>query len=221
MNNFASLCILAWKRPEKLVSTLKTLHETLDYPAEVIINFDGGDMSALYATNTDYYSKAIINRGENRGIAKAFENCLSLAEGKYIFKVDADLIFYPHWLSKAVECLETHPDVKAVSLFNYRHHDPKDKRFNVLEERDNCFIVDDFVSSIYGFRAEDKEKLLSRISEDGNHLNIGGLLAITKEDYVTTTFGYKESSFVYIDKNGQGQKMGMHDKPLIFGGKDD
>ena len=215
-NNFASLCLLSYKRPQKLQECINTLMATIDYPCEIIINFDGIEsFSEIIPDMFIKSSKVIVSRGPNRGIGRSFEDCLQITEGKYIFKIDTDLVFRPHWLSTAIKILNNNIDIGAVSLFDYLHYKPDDIRFRHKMDRNDCIIVADFVSSIYGFRARDKAKIIPT-ADDGNHKKLGGLLAITKEDFVTTKFGYNDSVYVYLDEKGEGQVMGKHDYPLIF-----
>ena len=111
----------------------------------------------------------------NRGVGRSFQNCLGLAEGKYIFKIDADIIFRPKWLSKAIAVLDNNPDVGGVGLFDYHRQDPNDSRFkpenNILEKRPDCTIVNDFVTSIWGFRNRGYKELSGYfpIPDDGLH----------------------------------------------------
>ncbi|MDD5406997.1 MAG: glycosyltransferase [Sulfurovaceae bacterium] len=229
----ASLCLLAYKRQEMLQKCLESLHMTLDIPSEVIINYDGIEGSK-FDFNLDQASKFIINHGNNRGVGRSFQNCLGVAEGDYIFKVDTDLIFHKNWLSTAISILEKNLDIGAISLFDYRHYDPKDTRFNILEEREDCYIVDDFVSSIYGFRKAQLGIVKGHrgiIADDGIHhslktgrysLETGEYispkyLAITKTDFVTNQgFGLGKSVYVVPDKDGNPVAAKTYSSPFIF-----
>jgi glycosyltransferase involved in cell wall biosynthesis len=199
---FASLCVLSYTRSELLLQCLNSLLDTLDYPAEIIVNDDAGinrDILIGYYKNQKI-SKLIVSNGKNRGVGRSFQNCLGLAEGDFIFKIDTDLIFEEKgWLSTSVRIMDTNPDIVSLSLFNYRHYDPDDKRFNILERRAECNIVDDFVSSIYCFRKEDLARI-TPVDDDGNHLrltSLGGKLAITNKDYVINVgFGIGRSTYV-------------------------
>src|SRR5947207_550687 len=103
-NKFASLCVLAWNRPGMLSVCLKSLHDTLDYPAEIIVNFDADVFYNQDITiSPKLYSKKIVSNGKNRGVGRSFQNCLGVAEGDYILKIDDDLIFKPHWLSTTIK----------------------------------------------------------------------------------------------------------------------
>lgn len=223
--DFASLCVLAYKRPEQLVDCLSTMSRNAGYPHEIIINLDADDDQR----NIDYLysqfrhkklSKLIFTNGKNRGVGRSFANCVGVAEGENIFKIDTDLSFEPNWLKTAVGILDNNKDVGAVSLFNYRNYDPMDERFNVLKEREDCLIVDDFVSSIYGFRRMDLLHVAEMYTDDGFHQDLGkrhGFLAITKKDMVKNSgFGVTKSTYVSGTED-HPFKTKTHDTPLLFG----
>lgn len=228
MNKYASLCVLSYKRPATLKRCIKSILATADYPYQLIINSDGGDNENLPTLwelyNSGKVSNMILNTGKNRGVGRSFQNCLGVAEGDYIFKIDTDLVFKPHWLSTACNALEKHNDIGAVSLFNYRHYDPNDTRFNVLEERvnDGLLIVNDFVSSVYGFRKHSLDKWgreYDTIPDDGYHTLLGkrfGHLAITSEDYCTND-GFGVGKSVYVSGTmDHPYKTPTFDQPIIF-----
>ena len=139
------------------------------------------------------------------GIAKSIHNCLGVASGNYLFKVDADLGYRPNWLKEAVSILD-HKEVGCVGLFDYRNYDPNDGRFNKLERKENFFIVDDFVASLYGFTKDTYEKWGRFIGQDGwhNFLQTKGYdLAISSRDLISNFgFGLGKSIFVEETKGG-------------------
>lgn len=202
---------------------LDSIKKTLDYPCEIIVNLDSADIETHMVLEESFnkgdISKLILNNGNNRGVGRSFENCLGLAEGNYIFKIDADLIFKPHWLSTAIKILDDNADIGGISLFDYIHYNPEETRFNHLEEREDCIIVDDFVSSIYGFRWYSWEEMSPYLpmADDGFHKQLGKI-AITKQDYVTNQgFGLGKSVYVIADKEGNPVKAETYGYPKLFG----
>lgn len=201
------------------MKTIESIQHTADIPYSLIVNIDGGDDTG----NDDYIytlykekkiSSLIVNGGKNRGVGRAFNNCLALAEGEYIFKIDTDLVFHHNWLSTACSALDNNKDVGAISLFNYRHYDPVDTRFEITEERSDISIVNDFVSSVYGFRHKDLDKILPA-QDDGNHTKLGKL-AITKRDMVENQ-GFGVGKSVYVSGTMDHPfKTATYNEPLIF-----
>jgi glycosyltransferase involved in cell wall biosynthesis len=225
MQKHASLCLLAYKRPEQLKKCIKSLKDTADYPYTLIINVDGADSEcqsiAFNFLELGEVSHVICTGSNNRGVGRSFQNCLGVAEGDFIFKIDTDLTFEHGWLSRAVEILENNRDIGAISLFDYNHYDPNDERFspsaNHLQVREDCIVVKDFVSSIFGFR---NMVLPEIIPDDGLHQTIasrfGSGLAITKQDYVKNS-GFGVGKSVYVSGTPENPyKTPTHDEPLIF-----
>jgi glycosyltransferase involved in cell wall biosynthesis len=214
----ASLCVLSYKRPERLRACIDSLIQNTSYPYELIVNADGNDDQAnieylLSLYRSKRISKLILNSGENRGVGKSFANCIGVADGDYIVKIDTDLTFQPHWLEKGVEILDEGL-INAVSFFNYRHYDPNDVRFNIISATDKYCIVDDFVSSIYMFKREHL-KLGGFNADDGFHSKLRPL-AITPEDYVSN-HGFGVTKSVYVSGTEDHPfKTKTFDKPLIF-----
>lgn len=217
---FASLCILAYKRPELLQQCLISLYETVDFPSEIIINFDGTD--SLDFPREFKFSKIIVNKGNNRGVGRSFQNCLGVAEGDYVFKLDADLIFKPGWLSKSIKILDTNEEIGAVGLFDYNRQDPNDDRFkpenNIIRTMKTWDfeyqVVKDFVSCGYGFRRKDLNQ--TDIPDDGLHQSFGQLAIHDSVD--NKSFGF-DSVYVQIKPDGSVDKTPTFDMPLLFGEK--
>lgn len=224
--DFASICILAWKRPEMLIECIDSLHATIDYPCEVIVNVDGregveNDTEEIANSflKAGKISKLILNNGKNRGVGKSFQNCLGVSEGEYIFKIDSDITFEKGWLSNAIGALKDNGDIASLSLFNYNNYDPNDERFRILEARSDCNIVTDFVSSAYGFRRESLIEFPFDGADDGYHQRVsqgGRLLAITKKDYIKNTGFGKNSVYLTFDDDGSPHKTETSIYPLLF-----
>lgn len=201
---FASLCVLSFQRPDFNDKSLDSLKRNTHFPHELIVNDDGskvlGTVGALMKRwNRGDISHLILNGGGNMGVGKSLRNCIGVSSGKYIFKLDADLEYQEGWLRKAVSILDKNKDVACIGLFNYRNYDVYDERFEIIEERDDCFIVSDFVNSGYGFKREIYEKYGDELGDDGwqQHVKSKGFkLAIPKQD-VVVNFGFGKNS-VYV-----------------------
>jgi glycosyltransferase involved in cell wall biosynthesis len=193
------------------------------YPMEIIVHDDGSDdkikkyLSSLARQGKISY--LIQNAGKNRGIGEAIRNCFKIASGDYLIKCDTDLEFKPGWLKETVRILQDEK-VGAVSLFNYNHYDPNDKRFKIEQEKDNFYVVSDFVSSIYGVRREIYEGYKNTLDTDGWHQYIkskGYNLAISKKDFVDNFgFGLFKSIYVTQNENGEITTTKTYKEPLIF-----
>lgn len=62
----------------------------------------------------------LILSGKNLGKGGAWNQILSGAPGEIIAYADSDVLFYPNWLAKSVELLETFPNVGMVTARPFR-----------------------------------------------------------------------------------------------------
>lgn len=216
---FASLCVLSYERYDFLVKSLESLTSRTSYPFELVINDDGSTDKRVkeYLYNLlerKKLSNLIINAGSNMGVGKSLRNCIGVSTGEYIFKLDADLEYKPLWLEKAVSILDKNRDVGCLGLFDYRNYDLNDKRFEKLEEREDCFVVTDFVNSGYGFKRQTWLEFGEKIGDDGWQCYVqsqGRVSLIPKEDLVIN-FGFGSNS-IYIE-NGKAREKSEF--PLVF-----
>lgn len=205
--------------------SLDSLTQSTTMPYELIVNDDGSTQEVkdmLFGLlQQGKLSKLSLQNGENRGIKHASLRACDQAEGDYIYKLDTDLIYKPNWLETTNSILDKNDDVGAVGLFNYRNYAPDDERFDILEERDDCFIVNDFVSSGIGMRRETYLEYRPSFQADGWQLEIAinCKIAIPKQDVATNIgFGIGPSTYV-IEKDGVIQTTPFHDKPYIIDNK--
>lgn len=220
MKKLVSICLLAYERPEYLGKTLRNLAKT-SYPHELIVHNDGSSnilVKNVIDAFADRISFVIDNLGKNMGVGWALRHCIGVSHGEYIVKYDADLECETNWLDAGVSIMEKNSDVIAVGFFNYRNYAPNDNRFNILEEREDCYIVDDFVNSAYLARSEDFKNDITKIEDDGFHQYLKSKhnkkLAITKRDYVAN-FGFGLGKSVYMTPDGQ--KAVTYSEPKVLG----
>ena len=218
---YASLCILSYERGNLLFKGLQSLRAHTTYPHERILHDDASVLADTRACiEMADVSYMILNKGKNRGIGQAMKACIGVSSGEYILKLDADLEYLPHWLETVVGIYETQKDVVMVGLFNYLNYAPHDTRFKILEERENCYIVEDFVNSGYLFNRHAWQCYGFGMGDDGLHQFVSkaaaenkhwtrSKLAIPKRD-VVINHGFSGNS-VYI-QNGQVAKTYKYPK---------
>jgi len=227
MRDFASLCVLAYKRPDRLKICLQSILEnTKNFPYELIVNLDADNLREnrdyLFSLlNENKISKLVMVNGNNRGVGQSLSNCIGVAEGRYIVKIDSDLEFTdPTWLEVGTTYLARYPKIAAISFFDYRNYDPNDKRFVVQATIERLKEVNDFVSSIYIFRASDAQDVTGWKLDDGYHqvlkASYNRRLAITDTDMVKNSgFGVVHSTYVSGTENSP-YKTPTFPEPFIF-----
>ena len=157
VQGLASICLLVFERPKFFDRTMRSLVDhNAGYPYELVVSDDGSldaGIKILIQKWRPHISFVVDNCGQNMGVGAAMHHCSAIAHGQYVVKCDSDLEFTDNWLGEAVAILENNPDVGTVGMFNYsKNYDKTDERFNVEEERPDCYIMSDFVNSIYVFR---------------------------------------------------------------------
>lgn len=220
---YASICLLVFERPSFFDRTIQSLiNHKAGFPYELIVSNDGSinpEVQKLVNKYRGHISFIVDNCGQNMGVGAAMHHSCALSHGDYIVKCDSDLDFTDNWLKEAIDILENNPDVGTVGMFNYqKNYAPSDMRFVVEEERDDCYIMTDFVNSIYVFRRETYEKYKHLMGDDGWQQELKNkhkmLTAITKRD-VVFNYGFGRENSIYMDKDGKPRKKSS--LPKIIG----
>ncbi len=118
---------------EKKVSIIMGIYncaDTLDEAIESILSqtytnwqmimCDDGSSDNTYEVAKKYVEKypnkfILIRNEQNMGLNYTLNNCLSIADGKYVARMDGDDISVPERFEKQVEFLETNPEFAIVS----------------------------------------------------------------------------------------------------------
>ena len=92
------------------------LNQTFSDFEFIIINDGSVDNTASVIKKYAEQDKRIrfIDNHENRGFIARLNDCLDLARGRYVAKMDSDDISLPERLAKQVNFLDAHPDVGMV-----------------------------------------------------------------------------------------------------------
>ena len=100
-----------------------------------LILCDDGSVDDTYAVAEEYQIKypekiRLIKNESNSGLPKTLNNCLAVAEGTYIARMDGDDISMPDRFEKQIRFLEENPDkIDLVEwvLFDDRTYETYDK----------------------------------------------------------------------------------------------
>ena len=98
----------------------KTIRSVLNqtYTDYELIMCDDGSTDGTYALAQSYAEKhgniKVLKNEKNMRLAYSLNHCLSVAEGEYIARMDADDISCPTRFEKQVEFLENHPEIDLL-----------------------------------------------------------------------------------------------------------
>ncbi len=103
-----SIIIVSWNVREKLKDNLRALYESLDAKFEVFV-VDNNSADGTAEMVKKYYPqvKLIVNR-ENLGFAKANNQAIKLAGGKYILLLNPDMRVFDDTLSRMISWMDRH-----------------------------------------------------------------------------------------------------------------
>jgi glycosyltransferase involved in cell wall biosynthesis len=108
---------------EVLKVCLNSIRETADLPFDLLV-FDNGSCEEAFQYLVDEKQAGriqhLILSEKNLGKGGAWNAMLAGAPGEVIAYADSDVLFYPKWLSRSVELLETFPDVGMVTARPFR-----------------------------------------------------------------------------------------------------
>jgi hypothetical protein len=106
-----------------LKTCLNSIRESADLPFDLLVFDNGSCEEALqYLADEKQAGKIqyLILSEKNLGKGGAWNVMLSGAPGEIIVYADNDVLFYPDWLSRSVQLLETFPNVGMVTARPYR-----------------------------------------------------------------------------------------------------
>lgn len=144
------------------------LNQSLEDFEFIII--DDGSVENDYAIVNSYEDKRIkaYKNKENLGVAGTLNKALSLAQGKYIARMDADDISNQDRLKTTVEFFDQHPDIDICGSF-VKTFDAKNKKQKFFEDnldiRAQLFFTSPFAHPSVTFRKTAIEKYNIRYEE--------------------------------------------------------
>lgn len=106
-----------------LQEALDSLYAQTFKDFEIILCDDGSTDNTLKIAEQNrvkYPDRIILLKNErNLGLNQTLNNCLAVARGEYIARMDGDDICHPTRFAKEVEFLDTHPEYAIVSVPMY------------------------------------------------------------------------------------------------------
>lgn len=159
--DYASLCLLSYERPNFLRDTLKSLSDRPGYNYQLIIHDDGSqNKSTISAVFHESATATVIMNppGHNQGQGVALNRMFNISRGDPIIKLDADLHFYQGWLLEVVRLMRENPSIGLLGLLHY-YHEPVDSRKTVIERHDEWSSHTHILGSAFAVRRQCWEEL--------------------------------------------------------------
>ncbi|HEV56378.1 MAG TPA: glycosyltransferase [Phycisphaerales bacterium] len=118
-----TVLISTYNRPRYLREALASIFAQTYANLQIILVRDGGcDVQEVVAPYRNDPRLTFIDRAENRGLPRSFNEALSHARGKYICYLGDDDLFYPHHVRTLVQALEGQDRYEAAYTDLYKAH---------------------------------------------------------------------------------------------------
>lgn len=117
-NNLISVIMGVYNCAETLPSAIESIHAQT-YPEWELIICDDASDDGTYEVAKAYEAKyapriKVIRNEENRTLAYSLNQCLKLAKGYYVARMDGDDISKADRFEKQIDYLKKHPDIQLV-----------------------------------------------------------------------------------------------------------
>ncbi|MFM2302983.1 MAG: hypothetical protein RLZZ135_386 [Cyanobacteriota bacterium] len=160
MNNFIpanspilSVVIPCFNQGEYLLDAISSVRAYTDSVYEIIIVNDGSTdaMTIDLMQQLEQQGYLVLNQ-ENQGVARARNNAIEQAQGRYILALDADNKIRLDYILKGIEILDRHPDVGVV-YGKPEWFGEGQRSWHIPEEFDvDKLIIDNYIDACAVFR---------------------------------------------------------------------
>lgn len=111
-----SIIIVNWNTSELTIQCLDSIYRTEPHMTFEIIVVDNGSVDdSVSAIASRFPTAQIISNDRNVGFAKANNQALSTAKGRYVLLLNSDTIVLPNSLDELVRVADNHPEVGVVA----------------------------------------------------------------------------------------------------------
>ncbi len=117
-----TVLISTYNRPAYVAEALESIFSQTYPHFEIILTRDGGCPVRDVIGHFDDPRLTFIDRDDNRGLPRSFNEALSIAKGEYVCYLGDDDKFYPHHLETLVNAILKNPDYGAVYGDLYKVH---------------------------------------------------------------------------------------------------
>jgi len=170
---------------------------------EIIVISDGSqDRTVAVAESIDHPKLRIIAYTDNKGMQERLNEGFKIAQGDFLFKIDADLTLYsPTSLQEMMTAAETTQSEAIIMFREYRNPQTLIQKY--------AFFWDSL-----------RKKILTQLSHDFFILRVTGGYLLSKEAYRNITIAndvIEEDHFVLLTVLSTNKKASHLETPLMYG----
>jgi GT2 family glycosyltransferase len=111
-----TIAIISYNTRDLLLACLKSIQDTTkDVDYELIVIDNASSDGSATAVRAQFPQARVLANQDNGGYAKACNQAVAIGTGQYVLFLNSDTVMRAHTLCRMVTCLDTQPDVGAVS----------------------------------------------------------------------------------------------------------
>ncbi|MFH1677875.1 MAG: glycosyltransferase family 2 protein [Patescibacteria group bacterium] len=111
-----SIIIVSWNVREKLKENLLALYDSVgDINFEVFVVDNNSTDNTVEMIKNDFFKVKLIANNQNLGFAKANNQAIKRASGKYVLLINPDMKVFPNTLANMVGWMNNHPQAAVAS----------------------------------------------------------------------------------------------------------
>lgn len=183
-----SIVIINWNGKEHLARCLASLEAQTYRDFEVIVVDNGSADGSVAFLRERYPTVHLICNDRNLGFARANNQGIAVARGRYIVILNNDSQTEPQWLEALVSAAERHPEIGAFAplvLFN-------DRRDTVDSAGLTISVLGHGVQNLLGERVE-------RVAEVHEVFGVSGTAALFRRELLQDVGLFDEDYFAYYE----------------------
>jgi len=194
MNNKQDLITVMFQtrnRKQDVINCINSINQSSYKNIEIIICDNGSTDGTSKMIKKDFPEVILIESLENLGIPKSFNKCIEISHGKYLLRLDDDVLLDKYMIENMYKVLITDDKIGATGCLYFYTEEPDIMRASGME-------INLFTGKTYIY---DRDKVYQN-QYDGKVIErnvIGGVLLIRKETYNKIGNCTEEYFFSYED----------------------
>lgn len=115
MQTLLSILVVNYNTREFLRGCLNSIQASESRGIEVLVVDNHSSDGSMMMVRTEFAGARLIENSENLGFAKANNQAIRIASGKYVLLLNSDTVVQPGALESMLEFMEAHPDAGGVT----------------------------------------------------------------------------------------------------------
>ena len=106
-----SIIIVSWNVKDRLQNCLRSIFDNIgNLPNEVFVVDNASEDGSQYMVQTEFPQVKIVVNRHNAGFAKANNQAIKIASGKYVLLLNPDMLIKENTIQEMVKFMDSHPE---------------------------------------------------------------------------------------------------------------